>query len=80
MSSTTLDFEISLERNMSGCDRFLPSLLPKWLYETIDFTLMPGVLDVLETTNCVLAGMQSLFLLGMVMRRSMIEQEECFVC
>ena len=31
ISSTTLLFEISLERNCSGSDRFLPSLLPRWL-------------------------------------------------
>eukprot|EP00966_Prymnesium_polylepis_P307274 7100648-Prymnesium_polylepis.1 len=28
MSSTTFDLEISLERNVCGADRFLPSLLP----------------------------------------------------
>merc|ERR1719337_183137 len=33
MSSTTLDLEISFERNVCGADKFLPSLLPRWLYE-----------------------------------------------
>ena len=42
MSSTTLDLEISLERNVCGAERFLPSLLPRWLYETIDVGLMPA--------------------------------------
>ena len=42
MSSTTLDLEISLERNVCGAERFLPSLLPRWLYETIEVGLMPA--------------------------------------
>ena len=42
MSSTTLDLEISLERNVCGACRFLPSLLPRWLYETIAVGLMPA--------------------------------------
>ncbi len=33
--STTFDLEISLLRNCFGALRFLPSLLPKWLYETM---------------------------------------------
>mmetsp|Transcript_55487 Transcript_55487/g.133832 ORF Transcript_55487/g.133832 Transcript_55487/m.133832 type:complete len:208 (-) Transcript_55487:1004-1627(-) len=31
MSSTTLLLEISFDRNCFGADRFLPSLLPRWL-------------------------------------------------
>merc|ERR1719313_548536 len=42
MSSTTLDFEISLDRKVCGACRFLPSLLPGWLYETIAVGLMPA--------------------------------------
>merc|ERR1719326_1808830 len=42
MSSTTLDLLISLERNVCGAARFLPSLLPRWLYDTIDVGLMPA--------------------------------------
>merc|ERR1712224_578477 len=42
MSSTTFDLEISLERNVCGAERFLPSLLPRWLYETIEVGLMPA--------------------------------------
>merc|ERR1719364_228141 len=42
MSSTTLDLEISLERKVCGADRFLPSLLPRWLYETMEVGLMPA--------------------------------------
>merc|ERR1719399_1248300 len=42
MSSTTFDLEISFERNVCGAERFLPSLLPRWLYETIEVGLMPA--------------------------------------
>jgi hypothetical protein len=42
MSSTTLLLEISFERNCCGADRFLPSLLPRWLYDTIAVGLMPA--------------------------------------
>merc|ERR1719486_483162 len=42
MSSTTLDFEISLDRKVCGACRFLPSLLPRWLYETMEVGLMPA--------------------------------------
>ena len=31
LSSTTLDFDISLLRNVWGAFRFFPSLLPRWL-------------------------------------------------
>merc|ERR1711988_455805 len=42
MSSTTFDLEISLDRKVCGACRFLPSLLPRWLYETIEVGLMPA--------------------------------------
>mmetsp|Transcript_21233 Transcript_21233/g.36381 ORF Transcript_21233/g.36381 Transcript_21233/m.36381 type:complete len:258 (+) Transcript_21233:808-1581(+) len=42
MSSTTFDLEISFERNVCGAERFLPSLLPRWLYETIEVGLRPA--------------------------------------
>ena len=38
----TFDLEISLERNVCGAERFLPSLLPRWLYETMAVGLMPA--------------------------------------
>lgn len=43
MSSTTLDLLISFERNCDGAERFLPSLLPRWLYDTIDVGLIPAL-------------------------------------
>ena len=49
MSSTTVDLEISLERNCWGAERFLPSLLPRWLYDTIDSTLIPA--DTRKSTS-----------------------------
>merc|ERR1719353_621946 len=42
MSSTTFDLLISFERNVCGAERFLPSLLPRWLYETMAVGLMPA--------------------------------------
>merc|ERR1719191_1994729 len=42
LMSTTLDLEISLERKVCSAERFLPSLLPRWLYETIAVGLMPA--------------------------------------
>ena len=41
MSSTTDALEISLERNCAGALRFLPSLLPRWLYDAIERGLIP---------------------------------------
>jgi len=42
MSSTTLALEISLLLNVCGAERFIPSLFPRWLYDTIDVGLIPA--------------------------------------
>lgn len=42
MSSTTLLLLISFERNVCGALRFMPSLLPRWLYDTMLVGLMPA--------------------------------------
>ena len=42
MSSTTLDLLISFERKHDGAERFIPSLFPRWLYDTIDVGLIPA--------------------------------------
>jgi len=40
---TTLDLEISLERNCLWLDKFFPSLLPRWLYDEMDNGLIPAL-------------------------------------
>jgi len=52
MSSTQDFFEISLDLNYASEERFFPSLLPKWLYDTIDLGLMPA--ETRKSTNTVL--------------------------
>mmetsp|Transcript_6551 Transcript_6551/g.24714 ORF Transcript_6551/g.24714 Transcript_6551/m.24714 type:complete len:323 (+) Transcript_6551:170-1138(+) len=42
MSSTTLLFEISLDLKHWGEERFMPSLFPRWLYETMLVGLIPA--------------------------------------
>ena len=54
MSSTTLALEISLLRNVCGAERFFPSLLPRWLYETIDVGLMPAPTRKSTSTDFIL--------------------------
>mmetsp|Transcript_32245 Transcript_32245/g.66733 ORF Transcript_32245/g.66733 Transcript_32245/m.66733 type:complete len:332 (+) Transcript_32245:77-1072(+) len=54
MSSTTFDLEISLDRNCCGSERFLPSLFPRWLYDTIDFTLIPAEIRKSTSTDFTL--------------------------
>merc|ERR1719217_1712485 len=54
MSSTTFDFEISFERNVCGAERFLPSLLPRWLYETMEVGLMPAETRKSTSTDFIL--------------------------
>lgn len=46
------DFEASFDLNCFSDDRFLPSLFPRWLYETHDFGFMPA--DVKKSINAVL--------------------------
>lgn len=41
--SSTQDFlDNSFDLNYYSLDKFFPSLFPKWLYETIDFGLIPA--------------------------------------
>lgn len=46
------DLEASLDLNCFSEDKFFPSLLPKWLYETQDFGLIPA--DVKKSMKAVL--------------------------
>ena len=46
------DLEVYLDLNCFSEDKFLPSLFPKWLYETHDFGLIPA--PVRNSINAVL--------------------------
>lgn len=46
------DLEAYLDLNCFSDDKFLPSLLPKWLYETQDLGLIPA--DVKKSMKAVL--------------------------
>lgn len=46
------DFEVYFDLNCFSDDKFFPSLLPKWLYETHDFGLIPAL--VRKSMNDVL--------------------------
>ena len=49
---TTLLLLISLERKVCGAERFMPSLLPRWLYDTMDVGLMPA--PTMKSTSTLL--------------------------
>merc|ERR1719487_372299 len=54
MSFTTSDLEISFERKHMGAERFLPSLFPRWLYETMDVGLKPAPTRKSTNTDFIL--------------------------
>ncbi len=52
MSEMHSDFDVYFDLNCFSDDKFLPSLFPKWLYETIDFGLIPA--PIKKSMNAVL--------------------------
>lgn len=54
MSSTTLFLHTSLEQNCGGVDRFCRSLLPKWLYLTMDVVSWPEQISKSTSTDLTL--------------------------
>jgi len=52
MSSTQLFLDFSLDLNYCSEERFIPSLFPRWLYDTIDWGLIPA--DTKKSVKAVL--------------------------